>query len=265
MRIPPPGFVTFTHVKCFFYRMRPINTVLLLLLCSAPLSAQILRFEAESVDFGAVKPGETQHAEFRFVNTDSDTLQLLDPRPSCGCTAALLSSHTLAPGDSGSIRVEFRAVSGMFGTTTKTISIFRKTGRGEEKLTLLRISANVIGQLSFEPGMLRFKTLIGAADTLRVQLKSEADIPMPLGNITASLLAFIDTSDGNAYHSDRVYSEPFTAYELHVGVAELPPREATELILILRPENKGQINGMLRIVLPHSEVRIPVSGVVLRN
>jgi hypothetical protein len=245
--------------------MRRFLTVLILLLCTTTLDAQVLRFDAETVDFGTIKPNVPQHAVFRFVNTGADTLNLLDPRPSCGCTAALLSSHMIAPGDSGSISVDFHAVSGMYGSTTKTVSIYASTERGEEKLALLRISANVVGDVVFDPGMLRFRTVIGRAETLRVTLTSDTDKPLPLDNITASLLAFIDTSEGNAYHADRVYSEPFTRYELLVGAAELPPRESTDLVLVLQPEYKGQINGMVRVVLPHSEVRIPVTGVVLRN
>lgn len=245
--------------------MRHAFTVAILLLYASALGAQVLRFDAETVDFGTVKPGTTQHAVFRFVNDGQDTLRLLDPRPSCGCTAALLSSSVLAPGDSGSISVDFRASVGMFGSTTKTISVYSGATGKEERLALLRITADVVGDLRFEPSTLRFRTVAGQAETLRVTLSSDVDTPLRLDNVSASLLAFVDTSAGNAYHAESVRSEPFTGYELLVDVAELPPRESTDLLLVVRPEYKGQINGMLRIALPRSEIRIPVTGVVLRN
>ena len=84
-------------------------------------------------------------------------------------------------------------------------------------------------------------------------------------HVSAALLALVDTSAGNAYHADQVYSQAFTDFDLLVGEAELLPERSTDILLVVRPAHKGQINGMLRIALPRSEVRIPVTGVVLRN
>ena len=40
---------------------------------------------------------------------------------------------------------------------------------------------------------------------------------------------------------------------------------STLLTLVMIPEQKGQINGSIRIPIPNSELRVPVSGVVLRT
>jgi hypothetical protein len=243
--------------------MRRLLTLLYLCLSVAALHAQ-LRVDAETKDFGRMRPLERRTLSFSFTNAGPDTLHLGDPRPSCGCTAVLLDRRVLAPGDSGHLEVSFHAGPGSYGTSSKTITLLRQRNGGEEQLAVLRVRAEVIGDIIYEPSALELRGEVGRTDTLRVRLISNTDSVLRLDNISVSLLAYVDTSADDVYHAERVVARPFTGATVVTDGEDLDPRRERQLLLILTPVEKGQLNGAVRIALPRSEVRIPVTGVVLR-
>ncbi len=56
-------------------------------------------------DFGVVPRGYIVYHNFAFRNIGSDTLVITKVKPTCGCTAAPLSSDHVAPGDTAKISV----------------------------------------------------------------------------------------------------------------------------------------------------------------
>jgi hypothetical protein len=243
--------------------MRRLLPFLWLCLSVSALHAQ-LRVDEETKDFGRMRPLERRTLSFSFTNTGPDTLRLADPRPSCGCTAVLLDRRVLAPGDSGHLEVSFHAGPGSYGTSSKTITLLRQRGGGEEQMAVLRVRAEVVGDVIYEPSALEIHGEVGRTDTLRVRLISNTDSVLRLDNISVSLLAYVDTSGGDGYHAERVVARPFTGATVLTDGEELDPRKERHLLLILTPEESGQLNGAVRIAFPRSEVRIPVTGVVLR-
>lgn len=67
-----------------------------------------IQFEREIYDFGiAGQEREISH-DFVFKNVGDSPLQIENPRTSCGCTSAILSGDTAAPGESGIIHASFK-------------------------------------------------------------------------------------------------------------------------------------------------------------
>ncbi|NIQ93339.1 MAG: DUF1573 domain-containing protein, partial [Desulfuromonadales bacterium] len=54
-------------------------------------------------DFGRIFQGDKVRHAFEFTNAGDATLNVEKVRTSCGCTAALVSSEAIAPGDRGKI------------------------------------------------------------------------------------------------------------------------------------------------------------------
>lgn len=81
-----------------------------------------IQFEKTQHDFGTVTEGESVEYIFRFTNIGNDTLVITNIRTSCGCTAALLSKHSIAPGESGEIKAAFDS-QGRPGLNRKTIAV----------------------------------------------------------------------------------------------------------------------------------------------
>lgn len=251
--------------------MNPLRTLsfshclLLLALLASAANAQGVRFDRLRHDFGIVKQKQMRTAEFRFVNEGSDTAFLAPPRAGCGCTAALLSSSVLAPGDSGSISVQFTAYIGALGNVEKTVQVFRLHGTAEEQIATLTIACEIVGDLIPDTTMLRFQTVAGNSVSLVLHLTSNSQAPLRLDNVSFAAMEYTDTTAGESYHADKVIGRPVTDFTLRIDDEDLAQGESTTLHMTIRTHGKGQINGHVRIVLPDSELRIPVIGIVYRN
>lgn len=95
--------------KKMFYAI--IFGLLLLTISSSSLFAQepsAEMFLPDSVfDFGFFATDARVVHTFPIINTGNDTLEIVKIKPSCGCTAAPLSSDKIAPGDTANVYVYF--------------------------------------------------------------------------------------------------------------------------------------------------------------
>ncbi|MCF6178260.1 MAG: DUF1573 domain-containing protein [Geopsychrobacter sp.] len=73
-------------------------------------------------DFDEVPQGDKVSYTFSFKNSGDEILEISSVSSSCGCTAALLSSKRIAPGDTGQIKATFDS-SRFRGRVTKTITM----------------------------------------------------------------------------------------------------------------------------------------------
>ncbi|MFC1855385.1 DUF1573 domain-containing protein [Thermodesulfobacteriota bacterium] len=86
-------------------------------------------------DFGTVEQHKELKHKFAYENTGTEDLEILDVKPGCGCTAALLKSRTVKPGEKGELEVTFN--SGKFkGKVTKKVYIETNEPRGNSVLSM---------------------------------------------------------------------------------------------------------------------------------
>ncbi|MCF8241601.1 MAG: DUF1573 domain-containing protein [Melioribacteraceae bacterium] len=94
-----------------------------------------------SYDFGTVKEGEVVKVTVNFKNAGNDKLIINNVRTSCGCTAALLSSKEIQPGEQGSLKIELDT-SGRNGKFTRTITMF--TNDPDHRQQTITLFANIV-------------------------------------------------------------------------------------------------------------------------
>ncbi|MGE5806511.1 MAG: DUF1573 domain-containing protein [Ignavibacteria bacterium] len=63
-------------------------------------------FNESEHDFGTIKEGKVVDYLFKFSNKGDAPLKIKNVETSCGCTAALVSSKTIEPGNEGTLRIE---------------------------------------------------------------------------------------------------------------------------------------------------------------
>jgi len=74
-------------------------------------------------DFGAIPATDTVQTVFQVKNTGGKTLEISRIQTSCGCTAAMMGSQSLKPGESSPLKVTFDP-RGKAGRQARTLWLF---------------------------------------------------------------------------------------------------------------------------------------------
>ncbi len=98
-----------------------------------------ITFDTLFYDFGNLTEGEKVAFTFKFKNTGTADLLILDVYSSCGCTIPNFDKKPVIPGDEGKIEVIFDSAN-RSGLQNKTITIKTNTQQSEKSLW---IKANV--------------------------------------------------------------------------------------------------------------------------
>jgi uncharacterized cupredoxin-like copper-binding protein len=96
-------------------------------------SYPVVHFFETQHDFGIVNEGKVVEYIFNFENSGSSQLKIKDVKTSCGCTAALVSSNILEPGEQGTLKVELDT-SNRKGKMSRTVTIISNDPQDERKV-----------------------------------------------------------------------------------------------------------------------------------
>ncbi len=96
----------------------------------------VIKFSETQHDFGKVKEGKVVEYSFIFKNIGKSILKISDIKTSCGCTAALVSSKELKPGEQGTLKVELNT-SKRKGKMIKTVTIKSNDPKAPNKILTL--------------------------------------------------------------------------------------------------------------------------------
>lgn len=103
--------------------------------------------------FGTIYQGEQVRHAFVFTNSGKDTLIVEKVSSSCGCTAALASAKTLAPGGSGEIQATFDSTR-FRGEISKTVYLY--TNDPAQPVVQMHLKGTILEELVMEPPLIQF-------------------------------------------------------------------------------------------------------------
>jgi hypothetical protein len=106
-------------------------------------NAPVVSYDAESFDFGDIKPGSKVEHTFNLKNAGKSDLVIRDVKSSCGCTAVSPSKNMVASNESVPLKVVFDST-GKSGRQNKTITVI--TNDPKNPTTILRIASNILAQ-----------------------------------------------------------------------------------------------------------------------
>jgi len=125
-------------------------------------SSPKIEFEKVVHDFGNVGPEMNNLCEFKFTNTGDGILKIGEISKTCGCTPFVLAKNVYAPGESGSLIVQYHSDS-QFGQTTKNLYV-NSNDMDRPKIELA-IKATIMTMVDYEP------------KTVNLLLKQDAGCP----------------------------------------------------------------------------------------
>lgn len=98
-----------------------------------------LKLNQSSYDFGNVEEGKVVDVKIGFRNEGKSVLVISDVKTSCGCAAALLSSKSLKPGETGNIRIELDTAD-REGKLTRTVTLYSNDSEQPNQTIILFVN-----------------------------------------------------------------------------------------------------------------------------
>ena len=141
-------------------------------------------------DFGAVKQNEVRRAEFTYTNISTAPVEGISARGECGCNAVELSSTSLQPGESGTLRVEFNTLT-LGGKLHKRVHLYTKdANRGH---VIIDLDIAIVDGVVVRPPGLSFKEVrLGSHPTEPFYLRWYEGLGKPFEITEATVPGFED-------------------------------------------------------------------------
>jgi len=188
-----------------------------------------IEFEKVVHDFGNVGPGTNNFCEFKFTNAGNGTLKIGDIIPNCGCTPFELAKKEYAPGESGTLKVNYLSDT-QRGQTTKQL-VVNTNDKTSPEITLA-IRASIIMKVDHEPKTLNLLLNKENADCPQITITSIDNQPFSITSFKST--ANCITADFN------------------------PSVEATKFVLqpkVDMAKLENTLNGRIEIGLSHPECK----------
>ncbi len=196
---------------------------------SSSLKVARIAFEKVIHDFGTVSPETQNLCEFKFKNTGDGVLKIEEVTKDCGCTPFLLDKTEYAPGESGTLKVNY-VTDTQLGPATKELTVLSNDIENPE--VTLAVKAIVASQIDYEPKMLSLSLKGDNAGCPALKVVSNDDQPF-------SITYFRSTA--NCITADFDPSVTSTSFELQPKV-DMSKLETT-------------MNGVIEIGLTHPECK----------
>jgi hypothetical protein len=205
-------------------------------------SAPKIVVDQENFNFGRIYQGEKVEHTFRFQNTGDAPLNVEKVRTSCGCTAALLSTKIIEPGETGGVSATFDSAR-FRGEVIKTIYLYSDDPL--KPVTQLYLRGSVKPEILQDPERVELGPL---------QPGVEKEVHVTLTNQGEREITFL--------------SIQVTAPDLRAEFSSdvlLPGKSVQVLIKATPREGMARVSGYVIVKTSSShvpELRIPVYGTV---
>jgi hypothetical protein len=200
----------------------PVGTVQL-----KPGEVPKCEFDTPTYDFGKAKTGKDIEHDFWFHNTGNGPLEILQVKPSCGCTTTSQYDKVVQPGKSGKIPIKV-ATGHATGPITKSITITTNIP-GPSATVALQVKGELWQAIQATPNNAAFGN-ISAAQTKEGPLVRK----LTIANNTESPVKLGEAKSNNAGFKGEL--------------KELEPGKKWELTVTLSPtQPTGVLSGMIEL------------------
>lgn len=145
-------------------------------------------FTEKEIDFGTTPKGTVLVHYFRFTNTTKETLTLGNPRVSCGCTSAAVSTNKVAPGETAAIIAYMDTRRIPTPNLTKSVLVYTPffSTTGAEEVTL-KVTTVARDDLAMSPDVCAFGTVkAGAGAKVSTKVTFMSDPNWKVNEVTST-------------------------------------------------------------------------------
>ncbi len=121
------------------------------------VSRAAVEIDPPSFYAGDVRAGAALSHRFTLVNRGPDAVEIVEVRPSCGCTTATPDRRRFGPGESGSLLLEVNTLTQPDGPGSWRVTLLCKSGESVEEKSLT-LTARVQADVTLEPTALVIAT-----------------------------------------------------------------------------------------------------------
>jgi hypothetical protein len=155
----------------------------------------MIKFENTLVDFGDIKPDSKNDANYTFTNVGKVNLKIVDIQKTCGCTVFELTKREYAPGESGTIKVEYSA-SKQAGPVIK--HLFVMTNDPNNPRVELMVKATIVVPVEIEPMSMQLTLDMPEANIPSVTIYSKDNKPFSIKSVESNNNVITAQIDPNA-------------------------------------------------------------------
>ena len=134
-------------------RSWPLLAALIAALSYCNVARAALDVDPPLFHVGDVHAGAALSHRFVLVNQGPDAVEIVEVRPSCGCTTATPDRRRFAPGESGSLLLEVNTLTQPDGPASWRVTLICKSGESIEEKSLT-LTARVQADITLEPSAL---------------------------------------------------------------------------------------------------------------
>jgi len=172
-------------------KQRMLGCVFLLMATSAQAAPAIM-VEKPVYDFGVVTQGAKVDHLFTVRNSGDQPLTISQIHTSCGCTAATLSSRTIAPGKSGEVKVTFDSTN-FADQVTKTVHL--DSNDPHSPSTVLTMQGKVAEIIATIPRTLNLGAIkAGSVKEAVLTLENKGSKPFAITSVSSPMSAIIGSA-----------------------------------------------------------------------
>ena len=169
-----------------------------------------IQFATSLFDFGRMKGGEPVKHTYVFTNTGDQVLTINSVQPQCGCTTAGDWTRQVAPGQTGSIPIQFNTL-GYNGPVFKQVTV--SCNVTSQPTLFLQLKGTVFKPVDFSPPM--------AIINLPPDAETASVIVTITNNTEEPLVASAPESNNRMFSAQLVTNTPGKGFQLTVSV--VPP------------------------------------------
>ncbi|GJQ28496.1 MAG: hypothetical protein HBSAPP03_03800 [Phycisphaerae bacterium] len=201
-----------------------------------PSSGGKIVFTNQLHDFGVISDDRKVETEFTFTNSGTGPLEITKTAGSCGCTVPALSKTTYAPGESGTIKVQFDP-NHKRGAQTTTVTV--STNDDSARSVVLTLKSDVRPMVMADPQVLSLgEVRRGEARKMTVMVTSrKADLTImgatpTIATISTNVLPGVEA---------QVNGETVWKYPVEVAVSPSAPVGPVNGSVAIRTNEVGRV------------------------